>query len=56
METVIGQWSKRFKIEKVSARDIWHLTVRAGRKVLAHTVDCYLNHMAGKPILQFDKL
>ena len=56
VETVIGQLSERFKIEKVRARDLWHLTVRAGRKVLAHTVDCYLNHMAGNPILQFDKL
>jgi hypothetical protein len=56
VETVIGQLSERFKIEKVRARDLWHLTVRAGRKLLAHTVDCYLNHIAGNPILQFDKL
>ena len=31
VETVIGQLSERFKIEKVRARDLWHLTVRAGR-------------------------
>ncbi|MEI8248800.1 MAG: IS982 family transposase, partial [Lentisphaerota bacterium] len=48
--------SERFKIEKVRARDLWHLTVRAQRKLLAHTVDCYLNYMVGNSILQFDKL
>lgn len=56
VETVIGQLSGRFNIEKVRARDLWHLTVRAGRKLLAHTVGCYLNHITGNPILQFDKL
>ncbi len=56
VETVIGQLTERFNIEKVRARDLWHLTVRAGRKLLAHTVDCYLNYMAGNPILQFEKL
>lgn len=56
VETVIGQLSERFNIEKIRARDLWHLTVRAGRKLLAHTVDCYLNFIAGNPILQFDKL
>ena len=35
VETVIGQLSERFRIEKVRARDLWHLTVRAGRKLLA---------------------
>jgi len=52
VETVIGQLTERFKIEKVRARDLWHLTVRAGRKLLAHT----LNQIAGNSILQFDKL
>ncbi|MCK4983476.1 MAG: hypothetical protein KAS17_11165 [Victivallaceae bacterium] len=37
METVIGQLNERFNIEKVRARDMWHLTVRIGRKLLAHT-------------------
>jgi len=56
VETVIGQLTERFKIEKVRARDLWHLTVRTGRKLLAHTVGCYLNQIAGNSILQFDKL
>ena len=30
--------------------------VRAERKLLAHTVDFYLNYIAGNSILQFDKL
>ena len=38
IETVIGQLSDHFYIEKVRARDLWHLTSRVARKVLAHTV------------------
>ena len=38
VETVIGQLTERFNIEKVRARDCWHLTKRIARKVLAHTV------------------
>lgn len=56
IETVIGQLSERFKIEKVRAKDLWHLTVRVGRKLLAHTINCYLNHLAGNPILQFERI
>lgn len=56
IETVIGQLTDRFNFEKVRARDLWHLTVRTGRKILAHTVDCYINHMLGNPILQFEKI
>ena len=53
IETVIGQLTERFNIEKVRARDLWHLTVRIGRKLLAHTVNCSLNYKEGNPILQF---
>ena len=56
IETVIGQLSERFNMEKVRARDLWHLTVRTGRKILAHTVNCYINRMLGNPILQFEKI
>ncbi len=56
VETVIGQLSERFNIEKVRARDMWHLTVRIGRKLLAHTVNCFINHTLGNPILQFEKI
>ncbi|WP_075273441.1 transposase [Piscirickettsia salmonis] len=38
IETVIGQLSDGFHIEKTKARDLWHFTNRITRKVLAHTV------------------
>lgn len=56
IETVIGQLCERFRIEKVRARDLWHLTVRITRKLLAHTVNCYLSYQAGNTILQFEKI
>ena len=56
IETVIGQLSDRFKIEKVRARDIWHLTGRIDRKVLAHTVGMLINKQIGNEPLQFDCL
>jgi hypothetical protein len=40
IETVIGQLVERFKIEKVWARDTFHLTSRINRKLLAHTLCC----------------
>lgn len=38
IETVIGQLSERFHIEKIRARDLWHEASRFWRKLLAHTV------------------
>jgi hypothetical protein len=35
IETVIGQFVERFFIEKVWARDLWHLTSRINRGVSA---------------------
>ena len=55
IETVIGQLSERFSIEKVWARDLWHLTSRLNRKLLAHTVCYWLNRHRPDP-LQFDLL
>lgn len=56
IETVIGQLSERFHIEKVRARDIWHLCHRLGRKLLAHTVAMFLNVMLGRSPMEFDGL
>ena len=56
IETVIGQLTERFRIEKVRARDLWHLTVRVGRKLLAHTINCFINQKYGIPILQFERI
>jgi Transposase DDE domain len=55
IETVIGQLTERFKIEKVRGRDLWHLTSRCNRKLLAHTVCFWLNRHRPDP-LQFDDL
>lgn len=56
IETVIGQLSEHFHIEKVWARDLWHLTSRVARKVLAHTVGVFLNRQLGRAPLQFEGL
>ena len=56
VETVIGQLSERFNMEKVRARDMWHLTVRIGRKLLAHTVNCFINYTLGNSILQLEEI
>ena len=56
IETVIGQLTERFHIEKVRARDLWHLCHRIGRKLLAHTVAMFLNVMLGRAPMEFDGL
>lgn len=56
VETVIGQLTERFHIEKVRARDTWHLTNRFIRKLLAHTVGVFLNRRLGNQPLQFEAL
>lgn len=56
VETVIGQLSERFHIEKVRARDVWHLTNRITRKVLSHTVALFINKSTGNEPLQLEQL
>ncbi|NEQ46759.1 MAG: IS982 family transposase [Leptolyngbya sp. SIOISBB] len=56
VETVIGHLCHWFDIEHIRARDCWHLTTRVARKVLAHTVMSYLNHLKGRPYLKFEDL
>jgi hypothetical protein len=56
VETVIGQLTERFHIEKVRARNCWHLINRFIRKLLAHTVGVYLNNLLGNPLLHFEAL
>lgn len=43
IETVIGQLTDRFHIQKVRAKNLWHLTHRITRKILSHTVCIVLN-------------
>jgi len=56
IETVIGQLSEQFHIEKVRARDLWHLTNRFVRKILAHTMAAFANRILGRPVLHFSEL
>lgn len=56
VETVIGQLTEQFNIQKVRARDLWHLTNRFSRKILSHTIGVFINKMIGNKPLQFEKL
>ncbi len=56
IETVIGQLTERFRIEKVRARDLWHQFSRFWRKLLAHTVCIKLSLSIGVEPLQFEYL
>ncbi len=56
VETVIGQLSERFHIEKMRARDLWHAQNRFIRKLLAHTVGVFINDCLGRQLLQFEAL
>ena len=56
VETVIGHLCHWFDIERIRTRDLWHLTSRVARKVLAHTLMAFLNHLNGRSCLQFEDL
>jgi len=56
VETVIGQLTERLHIEKVRARDTWHFANRFIRKVLAHTMGCFIGKLVGNPTLTFESL
>lgn len=56
VETVIGQLTERFHIEKVRARDLWHQCSRFWRKLLAHTACIKLNLSIKNEPLQFERL
>jgi hypothetical protein len=56
VETVIGQLAQQFKIEPTQARNLWHLTNRINRKVLAHAAGIFLNQCLGNRPLQLATL
>ncbi len=56
VETVIGQLTERFNIQKVRARNLWTLTLRLSRKILSHTIGMFLNMKLGRPLLQLEGL
>ena len=49
-------FSYRFHIQKVRAKDLWHLTHRIIRKILSHTISVILNTRLGNPPLQLESL
>ena len=56
VETVIGQLSEQFHIQKVRAKNLWNFTNRIARKVLAHTVAIFVNKQLGNRPLQFEMI
>ncbi|MEL7226549.1 MAG: IS982 family transposase [Cyanobacteria bacterium J06576_12] len=54
VETVIGHLCHWFDIERIRARDLWHLTSRLARKLLAHTLMVFLNRAHQRSPLHFD--
>ena len=56
IDTVFGQLTERFHVKSVWAKDLWHLTSRIYRKVLAHTLAIIINMEQGNKPLQLDKL
>lgn len=57
IETVIGQLVERFNIQSIRAKDTWHLSMKVGRKVFAHSV-CFLINQSinSETPLQIEKL
>ena len=49
IETVNGQLSEQFKIEKNHARTFWGLCTRLYTKLAAHTLCIYINRLLGNP-------
>lgn len=56
IETVFSQLCERFSVKRVWARDLWHLSSRLLRKVLAHTVMVVLNREQGHEPLRLAEL
>ncbi len=56
IETVFSQLCERFSVKRVWARDLWHLSSRLLRKVLAHTLMVVLNREQGNESLRLAEL
>jgi hypothetical protein len=56
IETVFGQLCERLSVKRVWARDLWHLSSRLLRKVLAHTLMVVLNREQGHEPLRLAAL
>ncbi|MDR2682188.1 MAG: IS982 family transposase, partial [Holosporaceae bacterium] len=42
IETVIGQLTERFNIQKIKAKDTWHLLSKIRRKICSHTIAVFI--------------
>jgi len=47
IETTLSQLTERFRIKRIWARDLWHLSHRLCRKVLSHLLMVWFNVRAG---------
>jgi hypothetical protein len=56
IETVFSQLCERLSVKRVWARDLWHLSSRLLRKVLAHTLMVVLNRAQGHDPLRLAQL
>jgi hypothetical protein len=56
IETVGSQLAHNFHVKKIWARDLWHLTNRICRKILAHTFCVLFCLREGLSPLSFKKL
>lgn len=56
VETVIGQLTERMHLNKVRARNLWRLSSRIARKILAHTFAVFLRDNGQLYCLDFDQL
>ena len=56
VETVGSQLCDRFGLHELRVRDLWHLSHRLLRKVLAHTVAVWFNLQQRREPLDFDAL
>lgn len=56
IETVFSQLCGRLSVKRVWARDLWHLSSRLLRKVLAHTLMVVLNREQGNEPLRLAEL
>lgn len=56
IEAVISQLSQRFNAQTTKARDLWHLSNRFVRKLLAHSLCVQSNRQLGNPPLKFEMI
>jgi hypothetical protein len=56
VETVIGQLTGQFNMNKVWARKVWTLSGRLSRKILAHGLGMLANTLLNNKPLQLEKV